>query len=720
MAVIQNTVRTIYDTPGSARSINQIALVNRGLEASNDNVKRLGFSLKSLGGISGIAKNVALGVAGLATAGVAAGAGILALAKRSISAADDIAKFADSIAVSSRFLQEQRFALGQSGVSVEQSDRLFRKFSQTLEETARGQGGAVEQLRRLDSGLLSNLRNARSVEEAYRLTLKTLSRTNDAVRRNAIAFAVLGKAGRNLAAAVSDGTTNFDTLARSAGGLGLVLEDRLLRQAEKAGDALDLIQSVIGTQLNKVILQLTPLIIRLSQNFGLLAPKIQTATDKIAGFFGIFEAVSQTGLEKLISEQEKRVQKLQFGLIEALERIQKLPQEQQSEAAQRAIGPLDAARKKLEELQTALKRVQETDAATENLLGNLDTTKQSETLKNLQLTVSNLEKQAIASAKSEEALQRELATQQALNIVRKEAEKGINLSVKQVETLITKQQQLTKILQDQKQARQDATREAEQAQKQAESISKRLDNNIRAEREFGATEIEIINQRKQALLDEVQALKINASERERLNDKIQTLTNKRIENSKRAALEEKLAFSSTNQAIEDELVSLVRNGEINIQSLVDTIINEFLRLVVIRPLLESFSNSFSGGFTSILSTFLGSASGGLVKKAASGGPVHMQSGGMVRDRVPAFLEPGEFVVRKQAVQSVGLPTLQGINRGKSNLPNIKVEFKNEGTPQEQSGDPDFRFDGESLIIDVVTKDLRNNGQIRRSLKGLRG
>jgi hypothetical protein len=66
---------------------------------------------------------------------------------------------------------------------------------------------------------------------------------------------------------------------------------------------------------------------------------------------------------------------------------------------------------------------------------------------------------------------------------------------------------------------------------------------------------------------------------------------------------------------------------------------------------SSINNRASGG-----STF---NSGGIVRKFARGGLVPGSGNG---DTVPAMLEPGEFVIRKKAVQTLGASSLQNINR----------------------------------------------------------
>lgn len=154
--------------------------------------------------------------------------------------------------------------------------------------------------------------------------------------------------------------------------------------------------------------------------------------------------------------------------------------------------------------------------------------------------------------------------------------------------------------------------------------------------------------------------------------------------------------------------------------------------------ISSMSTGISGSFTSIFqgigsifksssaltttinpSGLLGSAyqsgpgmfaSGGLVKRFAGGGNVNYQ------DRVPALLQPGEFVMKKSAVDAMGANNMAMMNATGKSGGNVVVNITNEGTPQDaQASQP--RFDGEKFVIDIVTRDLRNNGPIRKSLRG---
>ena len=144
-------------------------------------------------------------------------------------------------------------------------------------------------------------------------------------------------------------------------------------------------------------------------------------------------------------------------------------------------------------------------------------------------------------------------------------------------------------------------------------------------------------------------------------------------------------------------------------------------------IMDAFSGGGGGG-GNILSALGGFTSAGPFDTtaigpesfimAASGGKVRkMASGGMNRDRVPALLEPGEFVMKRSAARSIGDANLNAMNATGQMGGNVSVNIVNQGTPQEATQQSQPRFDGEKFVIDIVTRDLRNNGPIRKSLRG---
>ena len=139
-------------------------------------------------------------------------------------------------------------------------------------------------------------------------------------------------------------------------------------------------------------------------------------------------------------------------------------------------------------------------------------------------------------------------------------------------------------------------------------------------------------------------------------------------------------------------------------------------------ILQSIGGLFGGGGSGggIGSFFSGIFGGGVA--GASGGFVpfsayqRLAAGGQARDRVPALLEPGEFVMKRSSASSIGAPALNQMNATGKAGGNVVVNIQNQGTPQDATAS-EPRFDGEKFVIDIVTRDLRNNGPIRKSLRG---
>jgi hypothetical protein len=151
-------------------------------------------------------------------------------------------------------------------------------------------------------------------------------------------------------------------------------------------------------------------------------------------------------------------------------------------------------------------------------------------------------------------------------------------------------------------------------------------------------------------------------------------------------------------------------GELFTQMLFD-IQQKILKASVIDPITDSVTDSLMGSFGKM--AFFGGK--------AAGGVVHMAEGGQVnslRDRVPAMLEPGEFVIRKSAAKSIGQSRLGQMNAtGAGGMGNVQFNIVNNGAPKEaaQQGPP--KIDTDKIVIDVVMRDLNSNGPIRKAMRG---
>lgn len=140
-------------------------------------------------------------------------------------------------------------------------------------------------------------------------------------------------------------------------------------------------------------------------------------------------------------------------------------------------------------------------------------------------------------------------------------------------------------------------------------------------------------------------------------------------------------------------------------------------LAVIAIIASLFGKKKSNSTSSVLNTTVPTAVPAALPTNTLSSVPKFAAGGMLRDRVPALLEPGEFVIRKPIAKQIGTPALQAMNaNGKTPNAAPVININNQGAQKEvESAKP--RFDGEKYVIDIIMRDLANNGPIRKSLRG---
>jgi len=74
-------------------------------------------------------------------------------------------------------------------------------------------------------------------------------------------------------------------------------------------------------------------------------------------------------------------------------------------------------------------------------------------------------------------------------------------------------------------------------------------------------------------------------------------------------------------------------------------------------------------------------------------------------------------MRRPAAKAIGGAALNHMNATGKTLtpPNIEVNLNNQGAPKNVSAAAP-RVQGDKIIIDMITRDLRNNGPIKKSLR----
>jgi hypothetical protein len=230
---------------------------------------------------------------GGALIGVTTVGGLAALVDRSISAADAIGKTADKIGVGVEALQELRFAAKASGVEQQTLDMALQRFTRRAAEAAQGTGEAKDALAQMGIALRDQSGNLRRSEDLLADVADAFARIGDPAERVRLAFKLFDSEGVALVNLLSDGSGALDEMRERARDLGIVLDEHLVRDAERARTELDTLSQVISANLTRAALEAAPVIADLSSWLADVAGKAGIAWERL------FDAPEEKSLRTL-------------------------------------------------------------------------------------------------------------------------------------------------------------------------------------------------------------------------------------------------------------------------------------------------------------------------------------------------------------------------------------------------------------------------------------
>lgn len=210
-------------------------------------------------------------------AGIAGVGALAGFARSAISAADDIAKVADSVGLSTDALQEYRFAASQAGIPTERFDRALRgAVSRIAEFRTRTSSELTQALRDFNPELLETLRNTEDFESALDAVFAALEGTADVIEQNAIAASFFGRRfGPQVINLVRGGAGAVSELREQFRELGLGIDEDLLRRGEQVTDQLDILERQVRDRFATGVLTV-------ANNMDVLA----AAATALGGVFG--------------------------------------------------------------------------------------------------------------------------------------------------------------------------------------------------------------------------------------------------------------------------------------------------------------------------------------------------------------------------------------------------------------------------------------------------
>lgn len=245
------------------------------LEKSDKRLKR--WEKKASSSVSTV-KKAFVSLAGVATVGL-----FTKLVKDSVAAVDKIGKVADTVALTTAEYQKLAFAADLGNVAQSQFNSNMTAFVKRMGEARANTGPLVSFLQKYDQVLLQALKNTKSQSEAFDLMANAIKNAKTETDRAALANAAFSRAGVSMVNVMKDGSAGLDNMRKKAEDLGIVIDEKTVRNAEKANDQLTIMATIIKNKVITQIVKLSPQIIKIGEAFTETIPKITKFIEAISG-----------------------------------------------------------------------------------------------------------------------------------------------------------------------------------------------------------------------------------------------------------------------------------------------------------------------------------------------------------------------------------------------------------------------------------------------------
>ena len=246
-------------------------------------------------------------------AGIAGGGGIALLINRSIAAADAIGKTADKLGVGTAALQELRYAAQLASVEQTTLDMALQRFTRRAAEAAKGTGEAKQALADMGIALRDQHGNIRRSEDLLNDVAEAFKLTRDPAERLRLAFKLFDSEGVAMVNMLVGGAAALETVRQRARDLGIVLDEDLIRNAERAKVEMDTLGQVISANVTRAVLGLAPALADVSTWLADIAVDAGDAYEKLKliaeGDFN-FEGLSLGTTRREVAERERELEEL--------------------------------------------------------------------------------------------------------------------------------------------------------------------------------------------------------------------------------------------------------------------------------------------------------------------------------------------------------------------------------------------------------------------------
>lgn len=198
-----------------------------------------------------------------------------------------------------------------------------------------------------------------------------------------------------------------------------------------------------------------------------------------------------------------------------------------------------------------------------------------------------------------------------------------------------------------------------------------------------------------------------------------------IKEVEKAASSVDIVITNSFQSAADAIANFAMGGKMNFGDMVNSMVRDLLRLEMQMQMTSAYK-SVGGlsGLGSLIGGWFGAASGSTYNTKAFSQQSMMlaaQDAGLAGRANGGYMSAGTtYLVGERGPELLTLGSSSGSMTpnhalGGASLESVRVEIRNEGTPQEVTrAQP--RFDAEGLIVEVFTRDIANEGPMAKSMQ----
>lgn len=205
--------------------------------------------------------------AALIALGAAAAAGLGVLVKKSIDAADNLAKLSEKTGISTEALSKLEFAAEQSGINLETLSQRMVNLARRAKEGDRGVLSYRLAFDKLNISLRDSRGKLKGTEDLLLDIADRFSKMEDGTLKAAIATDIFSNQGVALIPFLNQGREGIKALTDQAERLGLVIDSKTAKAAEKFNDNLSALKSALTGLGNTIATFLLPVFARLTDRF---------------------------------------------------------------------------------------------------------------------------------------------------------------------------------------------------------------------------------------------------------------------------------------------------------------------------------------------------------------------------------------------------------------------------------------------------------------------